>query len=381
MSIYKKSFKKIKLSRLGGLSAVTLALLISSSASAVEIGAGDSWVVEGTASANIVGGNAGLLNDGSGSADDYDVYLDKPVVSMRVTSPTGKVEFFGVFNLDVLARRHLNMNESSKKGQAYDGREVRHIIENLTATVQAQENMYVTGGIGTVAFLQTQGNVVSRISAQDENFQLRERLFAEVAYVTDNGTTIQMSIFDGAKQKVLDSKDSFGLGDLYDPQKYKADSISGAIKVDYALSTDVHLTAGYAYVRNANYDGNNEQMVSVGVDAAYELGDWMVAGLVQLVHVFGDDSRTSVLGEIAGEKGKHTIYGQAEYTELNKGGDTTRGTLGYKYKLVDGESVKISPFAELFVESRSDQDEANVGFFTGVNMEFGKEISLGQKTE
>ncbi len=375
MSINKRSSWTPKVS---SLSALTLALLVTSSANAVEIGAGDSWVIESTGSANVVGGSAGLIK---GDSNDFDVYLDKPVVSVRVTSPTGKVEMFGVFNLDVLARRHLNMNGSAAKGTSYDGRETRHIIENLTATIQAKENIFVTAGIGTVAFLQPQGSVVSRVSAQDENYQLRERLFAEVAYVAENGSTIQMSIFDGAKQKAVDVAKDFGMRDLYNPQKYSADSISGALKVDHPLSTDVHLTASYAYLRNANYDGKNEQMVSVGVDAAYELGDWAVAGLLQLVHVFGGDSRNSVLGEIVAEKGKIAVYTQAEYSELSGGKNTTRATLGAKYKLVENDAVKVSPFAEIFYQSDSDQDESEIGLFAGVNLQLGHEFSTGTKSE
>lgn len=375
MSILKRSSWKPTLS---GLSALSLCLLMSASANAVEIGAGDSWVVEGTASANIVGGSTTALK---GDGGDFDVYLDKPVVSLRVTSPTGKVEFFGVFNMDVLARRHLNLNESGDKNSSYDNKETRHIIENLTATVQAKENIFVTAGIGTVAFLQPAGNVVSRISAQDENFQLRERLFAEVAYVADNGSTIQMSIFDGSKQKAVDAAKSFKMSDFANLQSLSTDSISGAVKIDHPLTTDVHLTASYAYVRNANNDGKNEQMVSVGADAAYEMGDWLVAGLVQLVHVFGDNSRTSILGEVVAEKGKVSIYGQAERTEVNAGGDTTRGTLGAKYKLVSNDNLTISPFAEIYAEANSERDDTNIGFFMGTNIEFGKEISLGSKSE
>jgi hypothetical protein len=382
MSVFKYRRYLLNLSCLG------LGLGFVGPANAASFEAVDSWTIDVGASANVLGGNQSLIKNGSGRDDDFKVHLDRPVVSMKVTSPSGAVEFFGVFNLDVLARRHTNMNSDADKYSAFDGHEARHIIENLTATVKASDNLFITGGIGTVAFMQPAGTIVSQNSLQDELFQLRERLFVEFAYVFDNGTNVQMSIFDGTKQKAVDLAGSFGLNDFVDIEKMSwdrvGDSTSVAVKVDHPLGdTGIHASLAYALVRNPLNTGGENHMVALGLDAAYELGEWLVYGLIQFVTVFGNESSNSILGEIVAEKGKLSLYGQAEYTQARVGGvkeGVTRGTLGAKYKIFENNNVTVSPFVEFYAQTSKSQD-SDLGFIIGTSVELGTQINLNKKSE
>lgn len=362
----------------------------TSSAASFEAVDSEGWSIDLGASANVTSGGPGLIRDSSGVGNDYKVYLDRPVVSMRVTSPSGKVEFFGVFNLETLARRHANMNDASDKYSSFDGHQARHIIENLTATVKASDNLFVTGGLGTVAIMQPSGTLVAQNSMQDELFQLRERLFVEVAYVLDNGTSVQMSIFDGTQQKAVDLAGSFGIDDFANFEKMSgsrlADSASFGVKVDQPLGdTGIYASLGYALVRNRMNTGGSDHMVSLGLDAAYELGEWLVYGLVQFVHVFGEGQNlNSVLAEVAAEKGKFTGYAQVEYTEVptssTSNDNVLRATLGARYKIVETKNITVSPFAEFYVAD-SQARGTDVGFILGTSIELGTKIDLAPKSE
>jgi hypothetical protein len=350
----------------------------------------DGWSLDINASINSVGRNQLRLRNGASRDYSFKVYLDRPIVSMRVTSPSGRVEFFGVFNLETLARRYVNSHIESDEDSIFDGQQVHHIIENLTATVKAADNLFVSGGLGTVAIMQPSGKLVSQNSLQDEVHQLRERLFVEVAYVLDNGTSVQMSVFDGTQQRAVDLANSFGIKDFASFEKMSGsrlvDSASVGIKLDQPLgNTGIHASLGYALVRNRMNRGGEDHMVSLGLDATYELGEWLFYGLVQFVHVFGEfQNLSSVLSEISAQKGKFTGYAQVEYTEVPSSSSSNenvlRATLGARYTLVETKNMKLSPLAEIYVQD-SKARGTDLGLILGTSVELGKRIEFSRKSE
>jgi hypothetical protein len=231
---------------------------------------------------------------------------------------------------------------------------------------------------------------VSQNSLQDEVHQLRERLFVEVAYVLDNGTSVQMSVFDGTQQRAVDLANSFGIKDFASFEKMSGsrlvDSASVGIKLDRPLgNTGIHASLGYALVRNRMNRGGEDHMVSLGLDATYELGEWLVYGLVQFVHVFGElQNLSSVLSEISAQKGKFTGYAQVEYTEVpsssSSNDNVLRATLGARYTLVDTKNMTLSPFAEIYVQD-SKARGTDLGLILGTSIELGKRIDLSRKSE
>jgi hypothetical protein len=366
------------------ITSLGIGISISSSSflEAASIEAEDAWSSDMRVSGTMISGNRALIRNGSGRDDIYKVYLDRPLVSVRLMSPSGSVEFFGVFNLETLVRRHVKLNASSERHSPFDDQQTRRVIENLTATVQASEKIVVTAGVGTVAFMQPIGSVVSQYSLQDEVHQLRERLFVETAYIMDNGTTVQVSIFDGARQKAVDLTRSFGIDDFLDFERSGSDSISGAIKVNRPLgSTGIHAFVAYALVRNPAGRSGQNHMVSMGFDATYELGEWVIYGLLQFVQVWGQENLNSVLGEIVAEKGRLALYTQGERTYVPSTSSKERvfrGSLGAKYKIVQNDSFTLSPFAEIYAESRRNQS-SDLGLILGSSVEFGTHVELGSR--
>ncbi len=385
MSVFKYRSYSVPLSLLGVGLSLTSSL---AHAASIEAESNDGWSAEFAASANAVSGNQSLLKNGSGRDNAYKVYLDRPVVSLRLTSPTGKIEFFGLFNLEALVQRNVNMNSSSDRNSSFDGHSTGHVIENLAATIKASEKLFITAGVGTVAFMQPAGSVVSQSSLQDEVHQLSERLFIETAHVLENGTTVQMSIFDGTEQKAVELTRSFGVKDFFDFGKLSgdrvSDSVSGAVKIDKPLGdSGVHAFAAYALVRNPQGTGAENHMVSLGLDATYELGEWVVYGLLQFVQVWGEEKLSSVMTEVVAEKGKLSTYVQGEYTQLPSTSSTrkvgvVRATLGVKYKAIQNDNLTLSPFAEIYAENRGDS-KSDVGLIFGSTIEFGAQTNFGKR--
>lgn len=349
----------------------------AASIQATEANTDSAWAISVDASANVIGANPGLINNDGGAADDYDYYVDKPIMAIKVTSPNGVIEFEGVFDLETVTRRHLNLNEDGDKYSSIDGTPARHIIQELTAKYAASESLYVKAGLGTIGFMEKERNTFATRPLQN-SAQLRERLFAEVGYeLQDSGTKVMVSIFDGTEQKAVDLMDDFSIRDfaeIQDLDDRADDSLSFAARVEQQLgNTGLTAAIGYAQINNIDNAGNDQQRVALSLKGQYMLSNWAVSGLVQFVQTFDQVDLSSTVAEVAASNGKLTAYIRGEWAETtaNSADDVLRGTLGVQYDLVDNSSVRISPFLELLAEDREGDDNVNMGLLAGVKIQAG----------
>ncbi len=335
------------------------------------------WAISVDASATVVGSNSGaIINDG-GAADETDYFVDKPIMAVKVTSPNGVIEFEGVFDLETITRRNINLNGSDEKYSSLDGTPARHILQELTAKYAASESLYVKAGLGTVAYMEKERSTFATRPLQNSS-QIRERLFAEVGYVLkDSGTKVMVSIFDGTEQKAVDLMDDFSIRDfaqIQDLNDRSATSASLAARVEQAIGK-TGLTAGVGFAQINNYDnaGSDQQRLALSLKAQYMVSSWAVTGLVQFVQTFDAVDLRSTVAEVTASNGKLTAYLRGEWAETseNSADDEYRATLGVQYDLVDSAAAKISPFVELLAEDREGDNNMNLGALAGIRITGG----------
>jgi hypothetical protein len=347
------------------------------------------WAITVDANANLVGGNLGLIQRDNPATDDWKGYLDKPIMAIKVQSPNGVITFEGVFDLELLARRHTNMNDSADKYSSLDGTPARHIIQELTAKYAASENLYVKAGLGTVNFMERERNLFATRPLQS-NQEIRERLFAEVGYtLQETGTTVIVSIFDGTEQRATDLMGSLSLEDFMDipDLSNRADnsaSFSGRL-VQKLGNTGLEASVGFAHINNIDNAGNDQQRLSIGVRGEYEVADWVVSGLVQFVKTFDQVDLSSIVAEVSASNGKVTAYLRGELAEAATGAatkeDVKRATVGLQYALVNTRNLAVSPFVELLLEDRDSYSDTNIGLILGMKIAAGTSIVIPSKSE
>lgn len=335
------------------------------------------WAISVDASATVLGVNPGNLGNNGGAADETDFYVDKPIMAVKVTSPNGVIEFEGIFDLETITRRHLNLNEDGDKYSSLDGTPARHILQELTAKYAASESLYVKAGLGTVNYMEKERNTFATRPLQNAS-QLRERLFAEVGYTLDqSGTQVMVSIFDGTEQKAVDLMDDFSIRDFAEIQDLndRADSsVSFAARVSQKLgNSGLEASIGYARINNRTNTGDSQDRVAVSLKGQYMVSNWALTGLVQFVQTFDDIDLSSTVAEVTASNGKLTAYVRGEWaqTSANSDDDVLRGTAGIEYTLVDSAAAKISPFLEILAEDRAGDDNGNYGMLAGIRISGG----------
>jgi hypothetical protein len=389
----KNNFNLWKQMRKATAALALLGLVATSQSQAASIEATDAqaasgWAISVDARANYVGGNLGLIDREDAALDSWKQYLDKPIMAIKVQSPNGVVTFEGVFDLDILARRHTNMNDAADKYSSLDASPARHIIQELTAKFAATENLYVKAGLGQVNFMERERDLFATRPLQS-NQELRERLFAEVGYtLEETGTSIMVSIFDGTEQRAVDVMGSLSRNDFIDIERLDdrhstSASFAGRL-VQQLGNTGLEASVGFAHINNIDNQGNDQQRLAIGLSGQYEVADWVIGGLIQFVRTFDQVYLSSTVAEVSASNGRLTAYLRGELAEVQAGSSTELaklGTVGVQYDLVDTRYITASPFVELLVESRPSYDNMNIGLLMGVKVQAGYSNQTPAKTE
>ena len=347
------------------------------------------WAVKFDASGKFVAVDRSAIKGGN---SDWSSYLSRPVMAILVTSPSGAIQFEGVFDLESLTARDLNMNGSAEKGTNVDNTALNHIIQELTVKYQATENVYLKAGLGTPTFgvgRSDRGDrdVFSTRPLQAQYAELRERLFAEVGVELGSGTTMHVAVFDGTQQAAIDPNGKFKANDFADIDLNAGrlqDSASVAATLEQKLgNTGLTAVVSYAHIRELTAGANDQDRIAMGLKGQWALQNWTISALYQFTKVFDQVNLQSHLAEVQARNGKLALYLRGEYTEQQAGAGiskTKAATAGISYELVKTENMTLSPFVELLA-SKTDGQDVNLGVAAGVSASFGASIGGGSKSE
>ncbi len=366
MKSIKCSWSNLKFAVIG----LAFAGAVAANAQSVSSGNNSSgnWAVQVDATATgLVGNNQAF----QGASDKIDATMDRAFVAVKVTSPDGKVQFSGIIDAGVLARDNLAQGKSPD-----------HMIEELLATVKANDMLSISAGIKSIglgAGLEYRGDRanIPLLSDQASMTQLKQRLAVEFGLTFETGTTMQIAIFDGTEQSAISKTGSFQASDIVDinmDANRLVDSASAALsiqqKLGKVLGNDVKIMGSYAKINDRLAKGTSEDRIALAAQIERQVGNWTLAALYQFAKVYGDKDLNSHLLEATAKNKQLTIFGRLERTEQSTPASkekVTSASVGASYRITKEESkVALDPFAMLVVKDSKSRTEADVGFYLGV---------------